>query len=111
MEYIIAVVVGIIGLVAGYFGNQQVVQKKASSLLGEANNKVEGILENAKKEGEQIKKDRILQAKDKFLQLKQQHNDEFGKRRKRLEDGERELKKRQAEVKTKVSKLAKKKRK
>jgi len=99
MEYIIAAVVGIVGLVVGYFGNQQVVQKKANSLIGEANNKVSEILDNAKKEGEQIKKDRILQAKDKFLQLKQQHNDEFGKRRKRLEDGERELKKRQNDVK------------
>jgi len=99
MEYIIAAVVGVVGLLAGYFGNQQVVQKKANSLLNDANNKVGEIIENAKKEGEQIKKDRIIQAKEKFLQLKQQHNDEFGKRRKRLEDNERELKKRQADVK------------
>lgn len=108
MEYIIAVVTAIVGLVVGFFGNQQRVKTNADSMLNQAKEKAKGIEEDAVKAGEQIKKDRILQAKEKYLQLKQQHNDEIGKRRKRLEDNEREFKKRQADVKNQSNQIKQK---
>ena len=108
MEYIIAVITAIVGLVAGYFGSQQRVKTNADSILNQAKEKAKNIEDDAVKAGEQVKKDRILQAKEKYLQLKQQHNDEIGKRRKRLEDNEREFKKRQADVKNQSIQIKKK---
>lgn len=39
-----------------------------------------GIIEEAKKEAEAIKKDKILQAKEKFLELKAEHEKVINKR-------------------------------
>ncbi|MFM7235063.1 MAG: Rnase Y domain-containing protein, partial [Flavobacteriales bacterium] len=46
-------------------------------------NKKEGILAEATKEGETIKEKKILQAKEKFLEMKNQHENEVRERNKK----------------------------
>jgi len=75
MEFIYAGIAAVVGLLAGFFTNRTITNNKANSLISEANNKVKTILDTAEKEGEQIKKDRILQSKEKYLQLKSQFNE------------------------------------
>ncbi len=60
--------------------------------------KKESILSEAAKEGETLKEKKILQAKEKFLELKGQHENEVRERNKRLQQGEDKLKSREREV-------------
>jgi len=105
MEFIYAGIAALVGIIIGFFTNKTVTNNKANSLVSEANNKVKGILDNAEKEGEQIKKDRILQSKEKYLQLKSQFNEEVSTRKKKLEDNERNFKQQQNNLKNQTKQL------
>ncbi len=61
-------------------------------------NKKEGILAEATKEGETIKEKKILQAKEKFLEMKNQHENEVRERNKKLQQGEDKVKSREREL-------------
>ena len=61
-------------------------------------NKKEGILAEATKEGETIKEKKILQAKEKFLEMKNQHENEGRERNKKLQQGEDKVKAREREL-------------
>lgn len=60
--------------------------------------KKESILEEAAKEGETIKEKKILQAKEKFLELKNQHENETREKNKRIQQTEDKLKSREREL-------------
>jgi ribonuclease Y len=62
------------------------------------NKKKENILAEAAKEGETIKEKRILQAKEKFLELKSQHENEVRERNKKIQATEDKLKNREREL-------------
>jgi ribonucrease Y len=61
-------------------------------------NKKEGILAEATKEGETIKEKKILQAKEKFLEMRNQHENEVRERNKKLQQGEDKVKSREREL-------------
>ncbi|MAJ89694.1 MAG: ribonuclease Y [Flavobacteriales bacterium] len=70
MEIILALVGCIIGVVGTYF------ILKSNNL-----SKSKSIIEDAKKQGDQIKKEKILQAKEKFLELKEIHEKDIAKKK------------------------------
>lgn len=73
---IIAVVVSAISGVAAYLG----VRAKASS-----------IVKDAKNEGEMIKKEKLLQAKEKFMQLKSEHDRQVNERNQKISQAEQRV--------------------
>ena len=83
-------------------------------ILKNANiSKSNSILEDAKKEAERIKKDKILQAKEKFIELKSQHersinekNREFNKAQSRVKEKETKLNQRLGEMNKKEKDLS-----
>ena len=83
-------------------------------ILKNANvSKSNSILEDAKKEAERIKKDKILQAKEKFIELKSQHersinekNREFNKAQSRIKEKETKLNQRLGEMNKKEKELS-----
>lgn len=91
VEIIISGVVGLVAGVAVTFIIQNVILKKRTAQ----------ILKEAETEGEAIKKDKILQAKEKFLQLKENHE-------KSIKDRERKLQSAEDRTKNKEKSLSKK---
>ena len=63
MEIILSLTGALLGFLAAYYIVNKVVLKKRK----------EEILKEARIEGENIKKEKIFQAKEKFLQLKSEH--------------------------------------
>ena len=59
---------------------EDLARKEADKLLQEAQREKQRLIEDAKKEGESIKRDRMLEAKEKFLQLKSEHENETNSR-------------------------------
>ncbi|MFO8000298.1 MAG: ribonuclease Y [Marinilabilia sp.] len=67
------------------------------------------IIREAQAEGEVIKKDKILQAKEKFLQLKAEHEKEINARNSKIVAAENKLKQKEANFSQKMEELQRKK--
>lgn len=94
---IIIAVVALVALAIGFFIAKTIYQraarqeedraKKSAKEIEERSKKeAERIIEEAKKEGENAKRDRLLEAKEKFLQLKAEHEEQTLKRTKAAEE-------------------------
>ncbi len=71
-------------------------------------NKKEGILSEAMKEGETLKEKKILQAKEKFLELKNQHETDVRDRNKKLQQSEDKIKNREREISQQIEQYKRK---
>ena len=100
-EILIIVIVGISALFLGGL--------VASTLLRKAiERKSESILSEAQEKAEVIKKDKILQAKEKFLQLKAEHEKVINERNSIVQKSENKLKQREATISQKLEEFQRK---
>ena len=84
-DIITIVIVGVVALIIGY--------TIASTLLRKSiERKSKSILKDAQKASEQLKKDKILQAKEKFLELKSEHEKLINSRNQKISDLEAKAK-------------------
>ena len=60
----------LVGVIIGYIIAKVIEKNNASKLIKTAKKNAVSILKEANIEGESIKKDKILQAKEKFIELK-----------------------------------------
>ena len=94
MEYftIINFVLVFLGLSIGFVISKFLEKTSITKSLENAKKETENILKSASIEGENIKKDKIFQAKEKFLELKSEHEKHILSREKNLTDVQKELK-------------------
>jgi ribonuclease Y len=71
-------------------------------------NKSEQIIREAEEKAEVIKKDKILQAKERFLQLKAEHDRAINERNSAMQKNENRLKQREGEISRKIEELQRK---
>ncbi len=86
---------GVISLLAG-FGLAMLFTKK------QGESKVKRMLAEAKTEAEQIKKDKILQAKEKFLELKGEHESVINERNQRIDNREKKFKEKETKLNQRI---------
>ena len=77
-------------------------------LNGALKSKKDGIIEEAKKEGETLKEKKILQAKEKFLEMKSQHDREVGEKNNKVKQAEDRIKNREREISQQQEQLKRK---
>lgn len=103
----ITIIVGIVGLVIGavvsYFFAKKSVDQQNQILIDEAKRKAEEIINDAQKEGEAIKKEKIFQAKEKFLELKTAHEEAINQRERKFAEAELKLKEREEKLRSEIS--------
>lgn len=108
METLITVViVGIIGLVLGYFIANYIGKRKAASVVDEAKANARVILKEAEAEGESNKKNKLLQAKEKFIELKAEHEKVIAGRDKKMAAAEKRIKQKESKLSKELSKTNK----
>ena len=61
------------GIVLGFIIAKLFEKSNAAKIIEDAKKQASSILKSADKEGESLKKDKILQAKEKFIELKSEH--------------------------------------
>ncbi len=71
----------------------------------EAKDKVNSILKDAEQEGEHIKKKRLLEAKEKFLQLKSEHEKEVNQRNNAINQKENTLRQKEQSINQKLENI------
>ena len=89
LYYILAAVAGAVLALAIYI----LVSRAASK------GRADAIIEKANLEAENVKQQKILQAKEKFLQMKSEHEAFVGKKNNELRDRENNIKSREGQLK------------
>ncbi|MGC6430566.1 MAG: ribonuclease Y [Jejuia sp.] len=106
MDNTIVLIVGgvIVGLIIGYIIAKSIEKSNASKLIKSAKKDAASILKEAKSEGESIKKDKILQAKEKFIELKAEHEKVILSRDKKMAEAEKRTRDKESQVSQELSK-------
>lgn len=90
---------GVVGVLVGLLVGGAAAFALLNSMLKKRR---EEVLREAQKEAEQIKKDKILQAKEKFLQLKAEHEKVITERDRKLQQNENRFKQRDGQLAKKI---------
>ncbi|EZH76029.1 ribonuclease [Aquimarina atlantica] len=101
---IFLIVAGVAGLMIGFIIAKVLERSKASEIIKNAKKTSESILRDAKNEGETIKKDKILQAKEKFIELKSEHEKVILSRDKKMAEAEKRTRDKESQVSNELSK-------
>ncbi|MFH1121094.1 MAG: ribonuclease Y [Bacteroidota bacterium] len=101
METILIIVAAIAGLVVGALITSTLLRKAVEK-------KSENILKDAEEKSEMIKRDKILQAKEKFLQMKTDHENQLQEKNKELLKNENRLKQKEVVISQKIEELTRK---
>ncbi len=93
ISIIIGIIIGLlIGIGVAYTLLKNAVTKSSQELISKSESKAKGIVRDAQKEAETIKKEKILQAKEKFIELKGKHEQSVNQREKKMVDAEKRIK-------------------
>ncbi|TYP69952.1 ribonuclease Y [Aquimarina intermedia] len=105
MDNIIFLIVATIaGIAVGFVIAKVLERNKASEILSNAKKTSDRLIKEAKSEGESIKKDKILQAKEKFIELKSEHEKVIFSRDKKMADAEKRTRDKESQVSNELAK-------
>jgi len=105
MESIIMIIVAVIvGLAIGFAIAKYLEKTNASKIIKGAKKSAATVLREAKTEAENIKKDKILQAKEKFIELKSEHEKVILSRDKKIQDSEKRTRDKESQLSSELAK-------
>ena len=89
---IVGVICLVIGAVIGILFSKSSLNTKGKFIIDDAKKNAENLIEKANVQAESIKKEKNLQAKEKFLELKSQHDADIQVREKKIQEVEKRSK-------------------
>jgi len=105
MDNTIVIVGGILlGIIIGFIVAKVLERNNASKVLKSAKKSATAILKAAKSEGDALKKDKILQAKEKFIELKSEHEKVINSRDKKMAESEKRSRDKESQLSGELSK-------
>ncbi|MBT9190125.1 ribonuclease Y [Zobellia russellii] len=107
MDSATLIIAAIVGLAIGFAIAKFLEKGKASKTLSNAKNEAKTIINAAKTEGENIKKDKIFQAKEKFLELKAEHEKVIINKDKKIGEAEKRTRDKESQVSNELAKSKK----
>src|SRR5688500_12902419 len=103
LTYIIGGIALLVGIVAGKF----IFAKNTQRRVEEADQQAQKILADARTSAENLKKEKILEAKERFVQMKAEHDKEVLERNRKLSDNENRARQKEQSVNQKLEQLEK----
>ncbi|MCM5663005.1 ribonuclease Y [Galbibacter mesophilus] len=107
MDSTLLIIVGVVGIVVGFLVAKILEKQNATKIISGAKKEAQKILKEAKTEGESIKKDKILQAKEKFLELKAEHEKVIVSKDKKIAEAEKRTRDKESQVSNELAKSKK----
>ncbi|HSQ47456.1 MAG TPA: Rnase Y domain-containing protein [Lutibacter sp.] len=105
IEYIMPIIVGIaIGLAIGYVIAKVLEKTKATKILRNTRKEAATIIKEAQIEAEATRKDKILQAKEKFIELKSEHEKVIIARDRKIAEAEKRARDKESQVSQELDK-------
>jgi ribonuclease Y len=103
-EMLLPFALGVVGAVIGFIIAKAIEKSKDKKLINSTQQEAETILKAAKVDADSLKKDKILQAKEKFIELKSEHEKVILAREKKMSDVEKRIRDRESQVASEVDK-------
>src|ERR687889_50128 len=94
LTYIIGVTALLVGIVAGKF----IFAKNTKLKVEEAEQQAQKIINDAQASAENLKKEKLLEAKERFVQMKAEHDKEVLERNRKISDAENRIKQKEVSV-------------
>ncbi|MDF1516947.1 MAG: ribonuclease Y [Lutibacter sp.] len=105
IEYIMPIIVGIaIGLAIGYVIAKTLEKTKATKILRNTRKEAATIIKEAQIEAEATRKDKILQAKEKFIELKSEHEKVIIARDRKIAEAEKRARDKESQISQELDK-------
>lgn len=104
MDTTTILIAGAAGLILGFIIAKLLEKGRAKKSIGNAKKEAAIILKDAKSEGENIKKDKIFQAKEKFLELKAEHEKVIINKDKKIAEAEKRTRDKESQISSELSK-------
>lgn len=102
---IVYIVIGVfVGVVVGFLISKLLQDKLFRNKIAEAEEKGDHILKEAKLTAENIKKDKILEAKEKFIKLKAEFEEEANRKKNQIISNENKLRQRESNLSKQIEK-------
>ena len=108
MESTLIIIIGIVaGLAMGFAIAKFLEKSNVSNLIKNAKKEAGSILRDAKSEAEAEKKNKLLQAKEKFLELKSEHEKEILSKDKKMAEAEKRTRDKESQISNELAKAKK----
>ncbi len=104
MDITTIIIGAVAGLLIGFLIAKFMEKGKASKTVANAKKDASAIVKEAKLEGENIKKDKILQAKEKFLELKAEHEKVIVNKNKKIGEAEKRTRDKESQISNELAK-------
>jgi len=101
---LLLVLVGIGSIIIGFILAKLLEKGNASKTISNAKREAAVIIKAAEKEGESIKKDKIFQAKEKFLELKAEHEKVIISKDKKIAEAEKRTRDKESQISSELAK-------
>ena len=101
-EYLFLFISLLSGVAGGFFIGQKLLKKNTVDQEAEAAKKAEEIIRNATNNAENVKKDRMLEAKEHFLKLKSEFDEDSNNRKNMIAQNEQKVRQMQQQVQTQL---------
>lgn len=110
MSYTIIAVISVIGFVIAFAAAYAIGNKMSKNKIAEAEQSAKNIIKDAENEAKNIKKEKMLEAKEEMHRKKQELESEAHEKRLKLNELEKQIKKREEGVESKLDLITKKER-
>ena len=107
MDTTLIILAAIIGIAGGFIIAKVLEKSNVSNLIKNAKKEATSILKEANLEAENIKKDKILQAKEKFIELKAEHEQVILGRDKKVAEVEKRVRDKESQISSELAKAKK----
>ena len=102
-----SILIGIVGLAIGFAIAKFLEKSNVSNLIKNAKKEAGSILRDAKAEAETEKRNKLLQAKERFLELKLEHENEILSKDKKMAEAEKRTRDKESQVSSELAKAKK----
>lgn len=102
---IIYIIIGLVCLVAGIITGKLIFAKNNRRIIEEAEFQSKKIIDDAKSNAENLKKEKLLEAKERFVQLKSEHEKEVLERNRKVGEGENRIRQKEQGLNQKTEQL------
>ncbi len=98
MDPLIIIIIGVVSLIVGILAGKLIFAKNTKKIIETAELKAQTIIRESELTSENVKKEKELEAKEKFVQLKSQHDKEVFERNRKLSDAENRVKQKEVSI-------------
>ncbi len=108
MDNIVTIIItAVVALIVGFIIAKMLEKNNAATAIASAKKEAASIIKNAEKDGESLKKDKMLQAKERFIELKSEHEKVINSREKKMVEAEKRTRDKESQISSELAKSKK----